>query len=245
MGEALEGPVAAKHRQAIMGDLPTGHEARKIEGCIVLGNMCRQPRQGAERSKNIGPIALTETQVGPSLFEGVGPNILEMNGDDPPCIGRQPPDGILAGTQYPAHIHLPIHPRRGFQKDIDRRASVWQGDEFEIVIVPSEPEAQRAELALDKIEALAEVSPAIRTRWPFTLGQPWRDHSIDAEVLGQIDDATELILQHFQRNMSLRHRQSAQIEFFPESGRILEVQPAALYAVVSSRGYPVERLGLG
>ena len=97
----------------------------------------------AQRAPNRRPIHDTMARVRPAILIRIlagRRDVLDVEGDDAVAIPGDPFGGVLARPFYPADIRLPQQGRRALEDQVEREQAIGGLGEFEIVIVPGEPD---------------------------------------------------------------------------------------------------------
>ena len=151
-----------------------------------------------------------------------------------PCRSIQA-QRIGAAAHDPGDVHLPADVGRRRQDVLLRHRAVGKRLELEVVIVPGEAVAVLLRACADGGEPLAETAPAggVASGRSSAI-EVGADHGRDAERIGDLSRAVEVVLQHVDGEMRGRHRQTVAVQFLAE-GRRVRIDAAEAFDLRCSR----------
>src|SRR5690606_8366458 len=135
-------------------------------GVVVLHHEIFRRRFRLDRREEVFPRHSAVAQIGPAVLVSrlaLGCDILEMDGDDAVTMIVYPALGVVIAPDYPGNVHLPFDFRRFGEDDFHGPAAAVERPEFEMMVVPGEPETLVAIGFCQIAEFAGEV-------YPFSIG---------------------------------------------------------------------------
>ena len=90
--------------------------------------------------------------------------VLHVGRGDAAGVFLDPVERVLIAAHDPGNIGFPFDGRGGLHQDVHRQAAIGAGIEFEIVVMPTEPQAGIADLLTDGFQPLGDGLPHGRIR---------------------------------------------------------------------------------